>query len=44
MRERRDCPECRWVTVVDETGRRRYEMRWEMPAPVSAVTSLARAA
>jgi hypothetical protein len=28
MREK-DCPECRWVSVVDETGRRRLEMRWQ---------------
>jgi hypothetical protein len=44
MRERKSCPECRWVPVVDEAGRRRFEMRWETPAPVAAVTSLARAA
>jgi hypothetical protein len=30
MRER-DCPECRWVPVVDGTGRRRLEMRWQLP-------------
>ena len=31
MREK-DCPECRWVTVVDGAGRRRLEMRWNLPA------------
>jgi hypothetical protein len=33
MREK-DCPECRWVPVVDGAGRRRLEMRW---GPVAAV-------
>jgi hypothetical protein len=28
MREVKDCPECRWVPVVDAAGRRRLEMRW----------------
>jgi hypothetical protein len=28
----KDCPECRWVSVVDGTGRRRLEMRWSLPA------------
>jgi hypothetical protein len=28
----RECPECRWVAVVDGTGRRRIEMRWQKPA------------
>jgi hypothetical protein len=27
------CPECRWVAVVDGSGRRRVEMRWVMPRP-----------
>ena len=44
MRERKNCPECRWVTVADETGRRRVEMRWAMPTPVAAATDLPRAA
>ncbi|MGY1691511.1 hypothetical protein ACI79I_15435 [Geodermatophilus sp. SYSU D01105] len=22
------CPECRWVSVVDASGRRHMEMRW----------------
>jgi hypothetical protein len=35
MREK-DCPECRWVSVVDESGRRRLEMRW---GPVAARVS-----
>ena len=29
-----NCPECRWVSVVDEAGRRRLEMRWQGAAPV----------
>ena len=24
-------PECRWVAVVDGAGRRRLEMRWQLP-------------
>jgi hypothetical protein len=24
-----ECPECRWVAVVDTDGRRRLEMRWQ---------------
>ncbi len=24
-------PECRWVPVVDGSGRRRLEMRWQQP-------------
>ena len=32
-----DCPECRWVPVVDEAGRRRLEMRWQANAPVVAL-------
>ncbi|WP_158544786.1 hypothetical protein [Blastococcus sp. TF02-09] len=46
-----ECPECRWVPVLDESGRRRLEMRWELPvsapAPATlaaATTTLARAA
>lgn len=36
MREK-DCPECRWVSVVDVTGRRHLEMRWLPPvAPPQA--------
>jgi hypothetical protein len=27
------CPECRWISVVDGSGRRRVEMRWAVPAP-----------
>jgi hypothetical protein len=23
-----ECPQCRWVPVVDGTGRQRLEMRW----------------
>jgi hypothetical protein len=42
MRER-GCPECRWVAVVDEAGRRRFEMRWQKRA-VAADEQVARAA
>jgi hypothetical protein len=28
MREK-NCPECRWVWVVDQAGRRHMEMRWQ---------------
>ena len=28
------CPECRWVPVVDAAGRRRLEMRWDRPGTV----------
>jgi hypothetical protein len=28
----RECPECRWESVVDGSGRRRIQMRWAMPA------------
>ena len=31
----RECPECRWVAVVDSTGRRRFEMRWQKPTAAS---------
>jgi hypothetical protein len=37
-----DCPECRWVSVVDEAGRRRLEMRWQTSAPVTALRPAAR--
>ncbi|MEU2350779.1 hypothetical protein [Modestobacter sp. NPDC049651] len=36
-----DCPECRWVSVVDEAGRRRLEMRWQTSAPVAALRTAA---
>jgi hypothetical protein len=33
----RECPQCRWVAVVDSTGRRRLEMRWQkLPTPSDA--------
>jgi hypothetical protein len=34
-----DRPQCSWVPVVDGTGRRRLEMRWDQPrtAPAFAV-------
>lgn len=42
-------PECRWVHVVDRTGRRHLEMRWELsgrpvaafPSPAASLTSRA---
>jgi hypothetical protein len=30
MREK-NCPECRWVSVMDAAGNRRLEMRWQPP-------------
>jgi hypothetical protein len=42
MREK-SCPECQWVSVVDSTGRRRIEMRWQLPV-VASQTPAARAA
>jgi len=38
MRER---PQCRWVPVVDESGRRRLEMRWVQPGTVTALAARA---
>ncbi|WP_275585824.1 hypothetical protein [Geodermatophilus sabuli] len=38
------CPECRWTTVTDESGRRRLEMRWQLPIAAPARTSVLRAA
>jgi hypothetical protein len=29
-----NCPRCRWVPVVDASGRRHMEMRWVVPTPV----------
>jgi hypothetical protein len=49
MREK-NCPECRWVFVLDAAGNRRLEMRWQSPvvAPqaqiVAAQAQVARAA
>jgi hypothetical protein len=37
----KECPECRWVSVVDTSGRRRLEMRW---LPPTVATQVARAA
>ena len=34
MREKL-CPECTWVAVVDASGRRHMEMRWQPPAGTS---------
>ncbi|MGY1616391.1 hypothetical protein ACI797_06550 [Geodermatophilus sp. SYSU D00691] len=39
-----ECPECRWVPVVDETGRRRLVLRWQLPVAAPAESSVARAA
>ena len=44
MRETKDCPECRWVPVIDGSGRRRIEMRWQLPIGAPAATTLSRAA
>jgi hypothetical protein len=30
-----ECPQCRWVPVVDGSGRRRLEMRWTQPDAVA---------
>jgi hypothetical protein len=43
MRDK-ECPECRWVPVVDGSGRRRLEMRWHLPIAAPAEESVARAA
>jgi hypothetical protein len=39
-----NCPECRWVAVVDANGRRRLEMRWSLPIAAPAEESVRRAA
>jgi hypothetical protein len=39
-----NCPECRWIPVVDGSGRRRLEMRWRLPIAAPAQESLSRAA
>ena len=39
-----NCPECRWVPVVDGSGRRRLEMRWQLPIAAPAQESLSPAA
>ena len=33
----KECPECRWVSVIDSEGRRRLEMRWQSAAPVAQI-------
>ena len=33
------CPEYRWVPVVDGSGKRRLEMRWQLSGPVTAIPS-----
>jgi hypothetical protein len=42
MRET-NCPQCRWVPVVDGSGRRRLEMRWQLPSAAPAEWTLSRA-
>ena len=43
MRET-NCPQCRWVPVVDGSGRRRLEMRWQLPLAAPAGSTLSHAA
>jgi hypothetical protein len=33
-----ECPQCRWVPVVDGAGRRRLEMRWGQQGNVTALS------
>jgi hypothetical protein len=40
----RCCPEIHWVPVVDGSGRRRLEMRWQIAAPGAQVATLPAAA
>lgn len=40
----KECPECRWVPVVDANGRRNLEMRWDLPIAAPAQASVRRAA
>ena len=34
--------QCRWVPVVDESGRRSLEMRWAEPGTVTALAARTR--
>jgi hypothetical protein len=43
MREK-ECHECRWVSVTDASGRRRLEMRWQLPVGAPAGVPASRAA
>ncbi len=43
MRET-NCHQCRWVPVVDGSGRRRLEMRWQLPLAAPAASTLSPAA
>ena len=36
--------ECRWVSVVDATGRRRLEMSWHLPVVTAQAETVARQA
>jgi len=40
----RAVPQCQWVPVVDEAGRRRLEMRWAQPGTVTALAPRGRVA
>jgi hypothetical protein len=45
MRQRSNWPECRWVPVIDGSGRRRLEMRWvSATTAATAAAAIARAA
>ena len=39
-----NCPQCSWVPVVDGTGRRRLEMRWDQPRTGTAFAVRSRSA
>ena len=39
-----NCPQCSWVPVVDEAGRRRLEMRWVQPGTVTPLAVRSHAA
>jgi hypothetical protein len=39
----KNCPDCYWVSVVDASGRRHLEMRWQSPV-VATQARVARAA
>jgi hypothetical protein len=44
MLRNENCPECRWVPVVDGSGRRRLEMRWVRPGATPTASTIAKAA
>ena len=43
MRSTTECSQCRWIPVVDGSGRRRLEMRWQLPLAAPASTFAAAA-